>query len=347
MPKAPTTQVTKAKATAVKAKAATTKAAATKAAATTKAKATATKAKANVAERSYAAAARLPADAAPRLQTRSQNAEMHPGAPDVSSSDDDEALAPKTPAPKRRARKPKQPVKSAEEVQRSVERVAEYEMQAAKEDLDESTPRAIATPATRPVVTFPLEQGRGRIRDISCSEDNDALAPKIPGPKRRGRIIDISCSEDDDALAPKTPAPKRRGGRQPKQPVELAEGGKQDVAACDSQSVDDNLLESVPRPVFTPGPSSKQFFSRLDNPTPSESGGNAENNAACVDGGFEMDVDGSPTEFVKESRALLKASKGKGKVSKGKGKDKVPVATGSAMEYETDLQPIVPPQKQA
>ena len=80
------------------------------------------------------------------MKTRSHNTTAHPGAVDIIMEETVDNL-PKTPAPKKRQPKNKKEVKSAEDVEVGIKRVAAYERQSLKEELVDATPQAMVTPA--------------------------------------------------------------------------------------------------------------------------------------------------------------------------------------------------------
>lgn len=80
------------------------------------------------------------------MATRSRNATAHPGVVDISIEETADNL-PKTPAPKKRKPRSKKDIKSAEEVEAGIQRVAAYERQSLNEELVDATPQVVYTPA--------------------------------------------------------------------------------------------------------------------------------------------------------------------------------------------------------
>ena len=81
------------------------------------------------------------------MATRSCNATAHPSAVDISMEEETADNIPKTPAPKKRKARYKKNIKSAEEIEAGIQRVAAYERQSLKEELIHTTPQVVYTPA--------------------------------------------------------------------------------------------------------------------------------------------------------------------------------------------------------
>ena len=80
------------------------------------------------------------------MTTRSRNATAHPGVVDISMEETADNV-PKTPAPKKRRARAKKGIKSAEDIEAGIQRVAAYERQSLNEELIDATPQVVNTPA--------------------------------------------------------------------------------------------------------------------------------------------------------------------------------------------------------
>lgn len=81
------------------------------------------------------------------MATRSSNTTAHPGAVDISMEEETPDHIPKTPAQRKRRAKSKRDVKSAEEVDAGIQRVAAYERKSLNDELVNATPQVTYTPA--------------------------------------------------------------------------------------------------------------------------------------------------------------------------------------------------------
>ena len=81
------------------------------------------------------------------MSTRSGNSNRHPGVVDISTEEDEVDHLPKTPAPRKTLAGNKKNVKSAKEVEASIQRVAAYERQSLIEELVNATPQPLVIPA--------------------------------------------------------------------------------------------------------------------------------------------------------------------------------------------------------
>ena len=90
----------------------------------------------------------MPQPSIPRwMSTRSGNGNRHPGVVDISIEEDEVDRLPKTPAPRKTLARNKKNVKSAKEVEASIQRVAAYERQSLIEELVNTTPQPLVIPA--------------------------------------------------------------------------------------------------------------------------------------------------------------------------------------------------------
>ena len=78
---------------------------------------------------------------------RARNADIHPGIPDISIEEEGEGRLPKTPVQRKKRAKQNKQKKSAEEAEVGIQHVAAYERQSLNEELVNTTPQAIFTPA--------------------------------------------------------------------------------------------------------------------------------------------------------------------------------------------------------